>query len=71
VAQIELDYVTQRFRDFTPGEFVFRRSRLFTERGFRRVVTPPGMVAPYYARLGFRPQGDSYVLDLQPADAGS
>jgi hypothetical protein len=71
VAQIELDYVTQRFRDFTPGEFVFRRSRLFTERGFRRVVTPPGMVAPYYARLGFRPQGDSYVLDLQPAEAGS
>jgi hypothetical protein len=71
VAQIELDYVTQRFRDFTPGEFVFRRSRLFTERGFRRVVTPPGMVAPYYARLGFRPQGDAYVLDLQPAEAGS
>jgi hypothetical protein len=69
VAQIELDYVTQRFRDFTPGEFVFRRSRLFIERGFRRVVTPPGMVSPYYARLGFRPQGDSYVLDL--AEAGS
>ncbi len=24
VAQVELDYVTPRFRDFTPGEFVFR-----------------------------------------------
>jgi hypothetical protein len=66
VAQIELDYVTQRFRDFTPGEFVYRRSRLFTDRGYRRVVTPPGMVAPYYARLGFRPQGDAYVLELEP-----
>lgn len=64
VAQIDLDYVTQRFRDFTPGEFVYRRSRLFTDRGFRRVVSPPGMVAPYYHRLGFRPEGDAYVLDL-------
>lgn len=63
-AQVELDYVTQRFRDFTPGEFVYRRSRLFTDRGFRRVVTPPGMVSPYYGRIGFRRDGDSYVLDL-------
>lgn len=63
-AQVDLDYVTQRFRDFTPGEFVFRRSQLFTDRGYRRVVSPPGMVAPYYSRLGFRPEGDSYVLDL-------
>jgi hypothetical protein len=63
-AQVELDYVTQRFRDFTPGEFVYRRSRLFTDRGFRRVVTPPGMVSPYYGRIGFHRDGDSYVLDL-------
>lgn len=62
VAQIELDYVTPRFRDFTPGEFVYRRSRLFTDRGFHTVVTPPGMVAPYYDRLGFRCVDDSYVL---------
>ena len=66
-AQVELDYVTQRFRDFTPGEFVYRRSRLFTDRGFRRVVTPPGMVAPYYGRIGFRRDGDSYVLELPSA----
>jgi hypothetical protein len=64
VAQIDLDYVTKRFRDFTPGEFVFRRSRLFTGRGFRKVVTPPGMVGPYYGRLGFRRAAQSYVLDL-------
>jgi hypothetical protein len=64
VAQVELDYVTPRFRDFTPGEFVYRRSHLFTDRGFRRVVTPPGMVSPYYPRLGFRPTGDAYTLDL-------
>ncbi|HEX7744855.1 MAG TPA: hypothetical protein VF462_06300 [Micromonosporaceae bacterium] len=68
VAQVDLDYVTPRFRDFTPGEFVYRRSRLFRDRGFGRVVTPPGMVAPYYDRLGFRREGDSYVLDLAAAD---
>ncbi|MEH0830545.1 hypothetical protein V6U84_61590, partial [Micromonospora sp. CPCC 205714] len=64
VAQVDLDYVTPPFRDFTPGEFVYRRSRLFTDRGFRRVVSPPGMIAPYYHRLGFRPEGGAYVLDL-------
>lgn len=64
VARVELDYVTPRYRDLTPGEFVYRRSRLFTSRGYRRVVTPRHMVAPYYDRLGFRPEGDSYALDL-------
>jgi hypothetical protein len=62
-AQVELDYVTKPFRDFTPGEFVYRRSHLFTDLGFRRVLTPPGMVAPYYDRLGFRKTGDSYLLE--------
>lgn len=64
VAQVDLDYVTPRFRDFSPGQFVYRRSGLFTDRGYRRVVTPPGMVAPYYERLGFARAGDSYALDL-------
>ncbi|SCL34022.1 hypothetical protein GA0070616_4859 [Micromonospora nigra] len=69
VAQIDLDYVTRRFRDFTPGEFVYRRSSLFADLGFRRVLSPPGMVAPYYHRVGFRRDGDSYALDI-PADGG-
>jgi hypothetical protein len=64
VAQVELDYVTPRFRDFTPGEFVYRRSGMFRQLGFRQVRTPPGMVAPYYAGLGFRPDGDAFCLDV-------
>jgi hypothetical protein len=64
VARVMLDYVTERYRDFTPGEFVFRRSRYFVDRGCHTVVTPPGMRAPYYNRLGFRRSGDSYVLEL-------
>lgn len=63
-AQVELDYVTRRFRDFTPGEFVFRRSGLLRDRGFRRVLTPPGMVEPYYAQLGFTKVDDRYAFDL-------
>ena len=46
-----LDYVTPRYRDFSPGEFVWRRSGLLRERGIQRVVTPPGMVGAYYDRL--------------------
>ncbi len=65
VAQVELDYVTPRFRDFTPGEFVYRRSGLFQDRGFTCVRTPPGMVEPYYGRLGFQRDGDSYSLNLR------
>jgi hypothetical protein len=64
VAQVELDYVTHRFRDFTPGEFVYKRSHLFTDHGFRKVVTPPNMVTPYYDRLGFQREGDVYALEL-------
>jgi hypothetical protein len=63
-AQIELDYVTPRFRDFTPGEFVWRRSGLLKEDGFKRVVSPAEMLAPYYPEVGFRQEGEVYVLDL-------
>ena len=63
-AQVELDYVTKRFRDFAPGAFVFRHSGLFRDGGFERVLTAPGMVAPYYDRLGFARDGDRYRLDV-------
>lgn len=66
VARVLLDYVTPRYRDFSPGEFVWNRAPRLRERGFRKVVTPPDMVNPYYDRLphGFRREGSSYVLDL-------
>ncbi len=63
-AQVVLDYVTRRYRDFSPGEFVWRRSQLLKESGFRRVLTAPGMVAPYYAKLDFRREGESFALEL-------
>jgi hypothetical protein len=64
VAQVDLDYVTPRYRDFTPGEFVFERGGLFRDLGFTQVRTPPGMVEPYYAKVGFNRQGDAYVKSV-------
>lgn len=64
VARVQLDYVTPKYRDFSPGEFVWRRSGLLRSRGFRRVLTPPGMVSAYYDKVGFHREGDGYALDL-------
>lgn len=64
-AEVVLDWVTPRHRDLSPGEFVYGRSGLFTGRGFTRVLSPESMRNPYYANIGFRPEGDRWVLDLE------
>lgn len=63
-ARILLDYVTPRYRDVSPGEFVWRRSDLLADKGFTTVLTRPGMVDTYYHRIGFVAHGDAWVLDL-------
>lgn len=63
-AEILLDWVTPRYRDLTPGEFVYRTSEVFTSRGYTRVLSPAGMVKPYYKDLGFTPSGDRWTLEL-------
>jgi hypothetical protein len=62
IAQIKLDYVVPRYRDFTPGEFLWRKSDFLRGLGFRHVMTPRGI--DYYSRVGFRPNGKEFVLDL-------
>jgi hypothetical protein len=64
VARVRLDYVTPRYRDFSPGEFVWRRSGLLRDLGVRHVLTSPTMVGAYYSRLGFHNNGREFVLDL-------
>ncbi len=64
VGHVLLDYVTPRYRDFSPGEFVWRRSGLLASKGVRRVVTPPAMIGAYYNRLGFCRAGDSWVMEV-------
>lgn len=64
-ARVVLDYVTPRFRDFSPGEFVWKRSTALKARGFNKVITPEHMVAPYYDRVGFSLRSDgTYELEL-------
>jgi hypothetical protein len=65
-AQIDLDYVVPKYRDFTPGEFVYRRSDVFTDHGFRQVLAPPRMLdsTPYLKNLGFHREGEDVVLNL-------
>ena len=66
VGVVELDYVTERYRDFTPGEFVFRRSETLAAQGFAHIEVPEAMAAPYYERIGFTRTGDGFTLSLVP-----
>jgi hypothetical protein len=63
---VELDYVTPRFRDFTPGEFVYARSGVFTEHGVRRLVVDDELAAQtqYLARVGFHDDGGTWVREV-------
>ncbi len=65
VGRVDLDWVTPRFRDFTPGEFVYRRSGVFAGRGLHRLVAAggPGQ-ADYLARVGFVRAGDGWSREV-------
>jgi len=69
--RVELDWVTPRFRDFTPGEFVYRDSGVFAARSLHRLrVTAPGPdQRPYLERVGFRPDGADWVREVEPVAA--
>ena len=69
-AQIDLDYVLPKYRDFTPGEFVYRRSDVFTDRGFRQVIAPSRMrdSGSYLEKVGFHREGPYLLLDLPQAN---
>lgn len=61
--QVELDWVSPRFRDFTPGEFVYRSSGVFASKGFADlVVDPEGHNEEYLRRVGFQPDGTAWRM---------
>ncbi len=70
---VVLDYVLPAFRDFTPGEFVFRADGPFAALGTRRVVASPGMTASekYLRAIGFVEQDGRRVLDLAAGPAAA
>lgn len=69
-AHLLLDYVSPRFRDFTPGRYLFQDSGLLQERGLSRIATPSGLdaqTAKYYAAIGFTQVGDHAELAVPRA----
>jgi len=71
VGEVELDWVTPRFRDFAPGEFVYRRSGAFTGTGLRTLVVASDArdTGPYLERVGFRQVDGRWRRELEPAAA--
>ncbi|WP_029068121.1 hypothetical protein [Jonesia quinghaiensis] len=66
-AHILLDYVTPRFRDFSPGRYLFQDSGLLTSRGLTRVMAPTNVDAPtrkYYEAVGFTPADGRLALTV-------
>ncbi len=63
---VELDWVKPRFRDFTPGQFVYRDSGALPAAGFARVVITPHEHTDreYLRHAGFRTEGASWVREL-------
>lgn len=62
-ARLSLDYVTPRFRDFTPGKFVYDDSGIFERLGVRRIQAPrcdPG----YLKKMGFHPEQGTWVREV-------
>jgi hypothetical protein len=68
-AVVELDYVTPRYRDFTPGEFVYGGSGMFVQHGVRRLVADPELAAQtaYLSRMGFRDEAGAWVREVRAA----
>lgn len=64
-ARLSLDYVTPRFRDFSPGEFVYRESGLFEAMGVTEIIAPDMREDdPYPAQMGFSRRDDQWVRSV-------
>ncbi len=60
-ANVRLDYVTERFRDFAPGLFVYQDSGLFERLGASRIQAPASAGAPYLRAVGFQEQDGAWI----------
>ena len=64
---VKLDYVTPAYRDSLGAKWLFGQGRsTFTEAGFTRLVAHAHTAVHrnYLELVGFRPEGNAYVLDL-------
>ncbi|QZN85536.1 hypothetical protein [Cellulomonas sp. C5510] len=69
VGEVQLDYVTPRFRDFAPGEFVYRRSGAFAGSGLRLLVVVDDAQdsGDYLRRVGFTHEAGRWRREVAPA----
>ncbi len=65
--EVELDWVKPRFRNFTPGQFVYRDSGALPAAGFRTLTLKPHHATDveYLRRAGFRLENEQWVRDLK------
>lgn len=63
-AHVDVDYVTAKYRDFTTGEFVYRRSGAFSRHGITRLRAGTTESNSYFEHMGFTRDAEGYVLDL-------
>lgn len=65
-AEVELDFVTKAYRNYSPGEFVYQDSGVITELGLTRLVVPTGAAGDqkHFRRLGFVPDDAGLVLQV-------
>ena len=66
LGRVELDWVKERFRDFSPGEFVYREAQVLADAGFERLEVIPHAATDtaYLARVGYADAGDRWVRNV-------
>ena len=64
-AHVSLDYVTERFRDFSPGRFVYTNSGLFDRLGVSRIEAREGEPG-YLEKMGFRRESTGWTRLVRP-----
>ncbi len=67
-AHISLDYVTERFRDFTPGRFVYTNSGLFDRLGVTTITCAHGDPT-YLQKMGFRQEHGTWIRSVRQDEA--
>ncbi len=63
-AHVSLDYVTERFRDYTPATYVYEDSGMFEQLGVRRIHVPGTADHKYLRRMGFHQQEGEWVREV-------
>lgn len=67
-AHVTLDYVTERFRDFSPGKFVYSNSGLFDRLGVTRIRNDGD--PDYLRKMGFQRDDGVWTRLVRQVDTG-